>query len=93
MQSREYRINWEMYTPYAGAAGMLLHKNGKFTIGKLNSSLLSNSFLFNRISLSIFICKPIHKTDFNVSVYPLSQDRWGIQQSQNFELFSEKKNI
>jgi hypothetical protein len=26
---------------YAGAAGMLLHINGKFTIGKLKSSLLS----------------------------------------------------
>jgi hypothetical protein len=37
----EYRINWEIYTPYAGAAGMLLHMNGKFTMGKLKSSLLS----------------------------------------------------
>jgi hypothetical protein len=26
---------------YAGAAGMLLHINGKFTMGKLKSSLLS----------------------------------------------------
>ena len=24
MQAREYRINWEIYTPYAGAARMLL---------------------------------------------------------------------
>ena len=24
-----------IYTPYAGAAGMLLHMNGKFTMGKL----------------------------------------------------------
>jgi hypothetical protein len=30
-----------IYTPYAGAAWMLLHINGKFTIGKLKSSLLS----------------------------------------------------
>jgi len=29
------------YTPYAAAAGILLHTNGKFTIGKLKSSLLS----------------------------------------------------
>jgi hypothetical protein len=29
------------FTPYAGAAGMLLHINGKFTMGKLKSSLLS----------------------------------------------------
>ena len=28
-------------TPYAGSTGMLLHINGKFTIGKLKSSLLS----------------------------------------------------
>ena len=38
MQARKYRINWEIY---AGAAGMLLLRNGKFTIGKLKSSLLS----------------------------------------------------
>ena len=30
----------EIYTPYAGAAGMLLHINGKFTMGQLKSSLL-----------------------------------------------------
>jgi hypothetical protein len=27
--------------PYAGAVGMLLHKNGKFTMRKFKSSLLS----------------------------------------------------
>jgi hypothetical protein len=27
--------------PYADAAGMLLHVNGKFTLGKLKSSLLT----------------------------------------------------
>ena len=31
----------EIYTPYQGAAGMLLHINGKFTKRKLKSSLLS----------------------------------------------------
>jgi hypothetical protein len=25
----------DIYTPYAGVAGMLLHMNGKFTMGKL----------------------------------------------------------
>ena len=30
-----------IYTPYAGAVGMLLHINGMFTTGKLKSSLLS----------------------------------------------------
>jgi hypothetical protein len=28
----------KMYTPYAGADGMLLNINGKFTMGKLKSS-------------------------------------------------------
>ena len=31
----------DIYIPYAGAAGMLLHINGKFTMGKLKSFLLS----------------------------------------------------
>ena len=34
----------EIYTPYAGAAGMLLHINGKFTMGKLKSSFLTVNF-------------------------------------------------
>jgi hypothetical protein len=42
-QALEYRINCEIYTPYAGAAGMFLHINGKFSMRKLKSSLLSQS--------------------------------------------------
>ena len=34
-------VSSEMHTPYAGAAGILLHINGKFTMGKFKSSLLS----------------------------------------------------
>jgi hypothetical protein len=54
-----------MYTPYAGAAGMLLNTNGKFTMGKLESSLLSLGFVLNRPSNigfksgSITECSPI----------------------------------
>ena len=33
--------NWEISIIYAEAAGMLLHINGKFTMGRLKSSLLS----------------------------------------------------
>jgi hypothetical protein len=46
-QAMKYRINWEIYTQYAGAAGLLLHINGKFTMGKFKSSLFfrKNSFL------------------------------------------------
>jgi hypothetical protein len=35
-----YPINLEIYTLYAGAAGMLIHINGKFTMGK---SFISSS--------------------------------------------------
>jgi hypothetical protein len=49
-----------MHTPYAGAAGMLLHINGKFTMGKLKSSLLSVLSLNN----SRF-------GDFVVRIYPI----------------------
>jgi hypothetical protein len=31
---------WEVYTAYAAAAGMLLHINGKFTMGQSKSSIL-----------------------------------------------------
>ena len=48
MQAREYRINWKIYTPYAGAAGMLLLRNGKFTIGKLKSYKYYLSFTFKK---------------------------------------------
>ena len=34
-------VSTKRYTPYAGAAGILLHINGKFTMGKSKSSLLS----------------------------------------------------
>jgi hypothetical protein len=48
-----------MMGTYAGAAGMLLHINGKFTIimGKLKSFLLSSSFVLNLFSLSMSRCK------------------------------------
>ena len=34
-------VSCEMYTPYAGDAGMLLLMKGKLTIGKVKSSRLS----------------------------------------------------
>jgi hypothetical protein len=45
-------VSTEIYTAYAGAAGMLLHINGKFTMGKLKSSLfcaplLADLFLYS----------------------------------------------
>lgn len=37
----EYHFNSEIYNPYVGAAGMLLHRSGQFTIAKWNASLLN----------------------------------------------------
>jgi hypothetical protein len=39
--SLKYRINWEIYTVYIGAAWMLLHIYGKLTMRTLKSSLFS----------------------------------------------------
>jgi hypothetical protein len=47
----EYRIILEIYTPYAGAAGMLLHINGKFTMGKLK--LLIQGYLMDKLKSSL----------------------------------------
>jgi len=41
LQALAYRIKWEINIPNAGAAGMLLHINGKFSVGKFKSSILS----------------------------------------------------
>ena len=47
----EYCINCEISTPYAGASEMLLHMNGKFTMGKLK-------YLFCRkVSFSLSISR------------------------------------
>jgi hypothetical protein len=53
---------------YAGAAGLLLHINGKFTMEKLKSSLLSYSFILNHPSLSISRCRSRYEADLSVSV-------------------------
>ena len=48
----------EKHTPYAGAAGMLLHINGKFTMGKLKSSLVVK-FRFNhslKMEIPVVLC-------------------------------------
>ena len=47
----------DIYTPCECAAGMLLHINGKFTMGKLKSSLLYSCFVLNRPLLSIYMCR------------------------------------
>lgn len=51
--SRITTMSSEMGTPYAGYAGILLMMQGKWTIGKMNSSCLSYSFVINLPPLSI----------------------------------------
>jgi hypothetical protein len=36
-----WNIKREMHNPYAGAAGIVLHRRGKFTMGKVKLLLLS----------------------------------------------------
>ena len=61
-------ISCEIYTPYAGAAGILLHINGKFTMGKLKVYILSYDFVLNRPSLSMSRCRSRYEADISVSV-------------------------
>ena len=48
MQAREYRINWEIYTLYAGAAGMLLLRNKLVNFVPIILSTQIKSKLFNQ---------------------------------------------
>ena len=50
------------------AGGMLLHINGMFTMGKLKSSLYSQSFVLNRPSLSNSKCRSRYEADLSVYV-------------------------
>jgi len=67
-QALECWINWEIYTPYSGAAEMFLHINGKFIIEKFKWSPLSYSFVLSWLSLSISRCRSRYEADLAVSV-------------------------
>jgi hypothetical protein len=51
-----------------GHAGMLLQINGRFTMGKLKSSLLSEKVVLNRPSLSIAKGRSRYETNISASV-------------------------
>jgi hypothetical protein len=53
-QALAYPISWEMYTPYAGDSGMLLHIYGKLAMVKLKPSLLSYNWVVSFLSASMF---------------------------------------
>ena len=66
-----------MQTPYAGAAGMLLQRKGKLTIGKLKSSRLSYSLVCNLPLMSISRCRSKYEADLVVSVVSFISSSFG----------------
>ena len=60
---------------------MLLHINGKFTMGKLKSSLLSQSFVLNRPSMSISMYRIRYEADLYVSVESFISSSMGYMRS------------
>jgi hypothetical protein len=53
-QALAYRISWEIYTPYAGDSGMLLHVYGKLTMAKSKSSRFSYNWVVSLPPTSMF---------------------------------------
>jgi len=87
----EYRTNWEKYTPYAGAAIMLLHINGTLTMRKLKPSPMSWSFVLNRSVLSISRCGSRYEADLSVvSFISSSMGYMRPTKPPNLELFRER---
>jgi hypothetical protein len=76
----EYRINWEIYTPYASTAG--LHTNGKFTMRKLKLSLLSKRCeTYLALSVASFTSSSV-RSNYLLKIKLI---KWNI-----IELFSER---
>ena len=72
---------------------MLLHINGKFTVGKLKSYCFIVESPFNRPSLSISRCRSRYEADLSVSVVSFISSLMGYMRSTkspNLELFSER---
>ena len=67
MHALKFRINWEIKTPYAGAAGMLLHR---MKTSGLGSEIISFAVkvCFNRLSLSYSRCESRYETTLTISV-------------------------
>ena len=84
-QTLEYQINWEIYTSYEGAAGMVLHINGNITMGKFNLS----HFAFKRSLMSVSWCRSIHEASqvvrfpAEVKLTNTIKLKWNIHQDIN----------
>lgn len=63
-----------MYTPYAGAVGMLLHVKVKFSMGKLKISVVVH-FRSYRTSLSISTSRSRYEADLVVCFVQAQWDR------------------
>ena len=71
LQALEYRINCKIYTPYPSAAWILLHINGKLTVGKNKIIYFVVHFHSNRPSLSrqgLLRLQQIHISNMNLIV-------------------------
>jgi hypothetical protein len=86
----EYRINWSMYTPYAGAAGMLLHVSGKFTMGNWNHLFCRNVSLLTAPYCQCWGVGQGMQETYLCLWYPLFQAQWDRTISPNLELSSER---
>ena len=62
----EYRLNWEVYTPYTCATEMLLHINGKVTRGKWNHLFCREVCLRCWPSMSTLKCRSRYEADVAV---------------------------
>lgn len=70
MKTPEYRINSEIYTAYAWADGMFLHRNRRFTMKKKHFIVLL--FVIVQPSMPINNCKSIYEIDLTVKfLYPV----------------------
>jgi hypothetical protein len=92
-QSLAYRISWEMYTPYAGDSGMLLHMYGKLIMVKLKSSRLSYNWVVSFPSASMFIKTSKYEAEVDDSVVSLISSSLGYIESTykwNWSLLIDK---
>jgi hypothetical protein len=94
-QALAYRISWEMYTPYTGDNGMLLHNiYGKLTMVKLKSSRLSYETF---VSSARFRLYPEQERLYPLDDWPRCNREFGYRGRQHNYIsetyrFSNKKN-
>ena len=94
MNHKLQNINREIYTPYAGAAGMLLHLIGKFTMGKLKNLFCRKvSFLTAPHCQFRGVGKGMKQTYLYLwySVFQAQQDRCDQRNHQTLNYLAERE--